>query len=72
MFRIITQDNCKYCTEAKKLLRDLDEEFVEYNLFYFPQTKEMLKSLGRNTVPQIWKDVTYIGGYEDLVKYLDH
>ena len=61
---IITSPNCIYCERAKNLFNELDIQYTEYNredVTYFPW----------KSVPQIWYQTHYIGGYEDFVDIIN-
>lgn len=65
-------DRCPACISAKELLE-------RYNISYsfIPVTKDCvqrkwLKRQGLDTVPQIFMDSTYIGGYGQLKQHLEH
>ena len=72
MFFIITGENCKWCDLAKQELNSRGEDYKEVSLKDNIYLLELLLQQGLKTVPQIFYDRTRIGGYEDLVKYLDH
>ena len=60
---IITKDDCPYCQKAKELFDRLGITYTEYkreDVEYFPW----------KTVPQIWFQGHYVGGYNDLVEFL--
>lgn len=60
---IITKEDCPYCKKAKDLFVKLGIEYTEYkreDVPYFPW----------KTVPQIWYQGHYIGGYDDLLEFL--
>lgn len=65
---IYTKAFCCYCVRAKKLLRDKDVDFEEYDITLGgPKRTEMLsRSEGRTTVPQIFIDGLHVGGSDDL------
>lgn len=72
MYEIYGADWCNYCTKAKTLVGekgftvkvyDVDEDGVAEGL------ASRLPSPKR-TIPQIFKDGEYIGGYDDLIKSL--
>ena len=76
---IYTKDMCSYCVKAKHLLRELGIPYAEYilssgfgELAPAPNqryvTKDMLLERQPNakTVPQIWINGEYIGGYTEL------
>lgn len=72
MFYIITKENCKWCDKAKDFLESRGEEYRAVVLEDNPFLLELLLNQGFNTVPQVFYGRQRIGGYEDLVKYLDH
>ena len=74
--KIYTKTTCNYCTKAKNLFKlnnilyeeiNLDND-NERSLFY----NELSETVGKqiNTVPQIYLDDKYVGGYDDLVEEL--
>ena len=66
MYKIYTQNNCGYCVAAKNLLDKKGEQYEEIHLEDNPDAKNKLKENGFKTVPQIWLDEEYIGGYVEL------
>mgnify|MGYP003127513959 FL=1 len=66
MYKIYTQNNCGYCVAAKNLLDKKGEQYEEIHLEDNPDAKNKLKQDGLRTVPQIWLDEEYIGGYVEL------
>ena len=66
MYKIYTQNNCGYCVAAKNLLDKKGEQYEEIHLENNPDAKNKLKQDGLRTVPQIWLDEEYIGGYVEL------
>ena len=66
MYKISTQNNCGYCVAAKNLLDKKGEQYEEIHLEDNPDAKNKLKQDGLRTVPQIWLDEEYIGGYVEL------
>ena len=74
---IYTKPDCPFCVRAKKLLQEKELEFREMRLGEHFTREELIKKLewyGQNkekiTVPQIFNDDGYVGGYEELVKSL--
>lgn len=74
---VITQPNCPYCVKAKALL---DQQGTEYSTLVLGQqlTKttmvdfiQCIANVNVRTVPQIILAGHYIGGYDDLVAYLE-
>ena len=76
MYIIYGKDNCSYCDRAKHLLEiyNLDYKYLRMSEDY---TREELLELApeAKSMPQIWNHVkgrtVHIGGYNELVKYLD-
>jgi glutaredoxin len=62
---------CSFCKQAKALLNSKNIPFEE-RLIGTDWTKEQLLEVVPNarTVPQIFIDENYVGGYTDLVSYL--
>ena len=64
-------NTCSYCTKAKKYLKDRLIEYTYEDLYEEPGTLQKVKDAWANkgkeaTVPAIWVDDNFIGGYDDL------
>jgi glutaredoxin 3 len=74
MYTVLSSPNCKWCLKAEALLGDEGLPYVTYDISK-PENKlrrEMLVREGLRTVPQVYSpDDDLIGGYEDLVNYLN-
>lgn len=58
---------CPYCDHAKDLLDQKGLKYNEINVDKDPnKLAEMIDRTGRRTVPQIFIDGKYIGGFDDL------
>ena len=59
---------CPYCTNAEKLLFEKGFDVTEKILVDKnpEELKKMMKITGKRTVPQIFIDKIYIGGFEEL------
>ena len=66
---IFTREGCGYCTKAKALLKSLGYEYAEVPLDHRIRTKVVGAITGKGTVPQIWINGRYIGGYDELVTW---
>jgi GrxC family glutaredoxin len=68
---IYSTQYCPWCQRAKGLL---DQQGIEYTEVDVTEDralqKEMIERTGRQSVPQIFFGTEHIGGYDDLVKYL--
>jgi glutaredoxin-like protein len=67
---IFTREGCEYCVRAKGMLRDagLDYEELVLNRDYTEATIRAVT--GKSTVPQVFINGEYIGGSEDLERYM--
>ena len=74
--KIYSKNDCGWGGKSKKLLEQHKIEVVEFNIEYRESWKTMLKDecekLGfiPKTVPQIWVDDNYVGGYEELYDFI--
>jgi glutaredoxin len=68
---IYTKKSCTYCEEAKSLLELKNIEYRELEVTR-PEVLDQLLELvpEAKTVPQIFIEGTYIGGYTELVEHL--
>jgi len=59
---------CPYCTNAEKLLFEKGFDVTEKILVDEnpEELEKMMKITGKRTVPQIFIDKKYIGGFEEL------
>ena len=68
---IYTQDRCVHCNSAKREFETRGWEYTSHNITEinnFNNLQELLP--GIRTVPQIWIDDNYIGGYNNLKEWL--
>lgn len=70
---IYSKDNCAYCVKAKQTLDQLGVPFVESKLGK-DLTREQIFERAPNarTFPQIFINGQSIGGYYELVKYIEN
>ena len=75
MYTIITRDQCNFCDATKALLKGANLPYTEYNV-QSPSSKwvlTLLKQANHRTVPQIFNDGgKHIGGYTELLQFLNH
>lgn len=65
---------CPYCVQAKRLVGQKDWELKEYKVDERTELREeMISRAGQEvrTVPQIFVNGSYVGGYTDFVDFLD-
>jgi glutaredoxin 3 len=69
---IYTMNGCGYCDAAKALLKSKGLSYTEENISDDDDKKfELIKKTNHRTLPQIFIDDEFIGGYTDLKAYLD-
>lgn len=69
---IYSKRDCTYCDQAKSLLELNDYEIEERKIGDGYTKKELLEAVPTaRSVPQIFIDDEYIGGYTELKKYLE-
>lgn len=68
-----SRNQCPYCEQAKHLLTAKGIEYEERKVCPEGYTKEQLLEAVPNarTVPQIFLDDNYIGGFTELKKYFE-
>ncbi|EAR62426.1 glutaredoxin 3 [Neptuniibacter caesariensis] len=70
---IYTKGYCPYCRAAKKLLKQLNWEYKEFEITNRPALqKEMKLRSRRHTVPQIFINNQHIGGFDDFSVFLSN
>ena len=74
--RVFSTSTCTWCVKAKELLVSKGIEVVEINLDNQNKRALFRRNMSRagygviETVPQIFIDDHYVGGYEDLEAFL--
>jgi len=70
---VYSKTNCPYCVMAKQLLKKSNIEFTE-KLIGVDVTREQLMEVAPNarTVPQIVINNQVIGGYNELISYMEN
>ena len=62
-----SKDNCPFCDQAKNLLKMKGIEFEERNVMKDWTKEQLLEAVPTaRTLPQIFLDEEYIGGFNDL------
>ena len=69
-FVIFTREDCYWCIKAKDLLDSESYGYFVWDVNDNGFAKEFLRDSGLNTVPQIYHNGRYIGGYEALENFL--
>jgi glutaredoxin 3 len=69
---IYSKDTCPYCDRAKTLLSSKQIEYTEHKIGRDLTRDEFLERFpNARTVPQIYLDNQYIGGYDSLVAHFN-
>lgn len=59
---------CPFCVNAKKLLDEKGISYQEHSIDNDEDKKrDLLEETGQDTVPYVFLDGKFIGGYDDLV-----
>lgn len=62
-----SKDMCSYCEQAKQLLESKGIEFEERKIGKVWTKEQLLEAVPTaRTVPQIFLDEQYVGGYQEL------
>ena len=66
-----SKENCPFCVQAKALLESKGIEFEERNVSKDWTKEQLLEAVPTaRTLPQIFLDEAYIGGFTELRKHL--
>jgi glutaredoxin len=75
MFTVYSKDNCGFCVKAKSVL---SERGIQFEVVDAVGNKDLLVEKVINsgapmprTVPQIFDNDKYVGGYTELIEYLN-
>jgi len=70
---IYTKDLCGYCDAAKSLLRKMNVRFNEAKIGTDITREELLEiAPNARTAPQIVINNKVVGGYDDLIEYIEN
>lgn len=72
MIKIYGENNCNYCEMAKKVCNTYNLQYEYYDIGDLMPT-DWLKKIGfvPRSVPQIFADDTYLGGFTEFKTYAD-
>lgn len=69
--KVYTINNCGYCDAAKSLLESLNLNFQEFNITNDDtDRRDLVTKTGHRTMPQIFIDDQFVGGYRELKEFL--
>jgi glutaredoxin len=70
MYKVYWKPDCPYCIKAKSLLVDMGQKFEEVEVGREITSDDYHKLVpGFTTVPGIWHDNMFIGGYQELLNF---
>jgi glutaredoxin len=70
---VYTKDLCGYCDAAKSLLRKMNVRFDEAKIGTDITREELLEiAPNARTAPQIVINNKVVGGYDDLIEYIEN
>ena len=71
---VYSKNNCVYCTKAKNLLTRLGLVYTERKLQDFESVDALQEAIGKKvrSMPQIVIDDEIVGGYNQLIEYLNN
>jgi glutaredoxin len=73
MYKIYGKPGCGNCIAAKELLTRNNQSFVEYTLGIDYTVEVLLEMVpSAKTVPQIFYNDQYVGGYSQLIERLKY
>ena len=75
LYKVYTKENCAWCVKAKQLLNSAGVPFTELHYDKDYTKDDLRKLIGPHlplTVPQVVVRDHRIGGYEDLVEYMEN
>ncbi|CAJ16191.1 glutaredoxin, putative [Trypanosoma equiperdum] len=68
---MVSATYCQFCTKLKMLLIELKHRFVSLEIDIIPNGREVFAEVvgrtGVHTVPQVFLNGKYFGGYDELV-----
>lgn len=67
--KIMGKTNCPYCTKVVSYLQRAGEEF-SYQSLKTEEQRDALKKMGITTVPAVFVNDVYLGGYDETVRYV--
>jgi len=64
---VYSKDACPFCVGVKRLLNEKKVSFEEINVGQDPEKmNEIIKKTGHPTVPQVFINEQFVGGYQEL------
>jgi len=70
-FVILTTPECVWCEKAKNLISSHGYKYVEFDVTTHKPLREFMSANLLMTVPQVYMLGEYVGGYNQLVPFLE-
>ena len=70
VYEVYSSPGCTYCTQAYRLLEQNDKDYISYDIVEDEDALQLMRDNGFRTVPQIFCNGVYIGGFTDLAEHL--
>lgn len=70
MYTIIGRKDCTWCEKAIEVIEEKGQFASYHSYFDHPLLRLVMKAAGMKTLPQIWYEGHYIGGYMELEAYI--
>lgn len=73
MYKVYSKENCPFCKRTINALLTFELPFVEYKLgedFTREDFIEKFEKYNHKTFPAIYKDGTFVGGWEEFKKVI--
>ncbi len=69
---IYSANNCPYCRKAKNYLEQNGFQYQEIDLSHdYDKIDELKKSTGHRTIPLIFVNDVFVGGYTDMIEKIN-
>jgi glutaredoxin 3 len=68
---LLTKPTCGWCDKAKNLITAKGASYVEFNILEYSHLRDFLIANGVSSVPQVFQDGVWIGGFDDLNAWMD-
>lgn len=70
-FEVYVKDGCAYCDLAVAILRFDGKAVNVVNIKENPEVADILQKHNAKSLPRIFHNGNYIGGYNELIAYLE-
>ncbi len=71
MITVYGRPGCNYCNQSKIVLDEANIPYDYVDIWQDDSAKQKIVNAGLKTVPQIYEEQEHIGGYNELVIFLN-